>query len=701
MKIDEPQPTAQIAVDIGGTFTDVVLETGGGRHSTKVLTTHAAPEAGVLAAIGDVLRASNTEARAVTKLIHGTTLATNAIIERRGAKTALITTEGFRDTLEIAHEHRFEQYDLFMRRPPALVPRHLRFTLGERATATGRVLRQPAEEEVVALVAQLEREAIESVAVGFLHSFTNPANELAVRALLKRHAPGLTVTLSHEVCPEIREYERLCTAVANAYVQPLMAGYLQRLERSLGEQLDLRAVMLLMTSGGGLTDVATACRFPIRLVESGPAGGVILANHVASGIGASRVVAFDMGGTTAKLCLIDDGRPQESRLFEVARAYRFQKGSGIPVRIPVIELVEIGAGGGSIATIDAMRRIAVGPESAGSDPGPACYGRCGERPTVTDADLLLGRIDPSRFGDGSLRLEPAAAADALQRGIAAPLGIETAVAAFGVSEIVDEAMASAARVHAIEQGRTLDDRTLVATGGAAPLHAARLAQKLGIRRVIVPHDAGVGSAVGFLRAPVSFQRARSFHQRLSSFDSPAVNALFDELTRDAAAVVRAVSPDAPVRRRCFADARYIGQGHEIVIEIPERPLADADAALLHERFEAAYLRHFGRSIAGHDVELLSWMVIVSAEESPQAVAAPQAPASGRVATPIGSRALFDTALQCEVTARLYDRRQLPPGSTFDGPALVSEAQTTTVVPSGFRVSVDAAANLILTCEVHP
>lgn len=691
---------ASIAVDIGGTFTDVVLERDGIRHSTKSLTTHRAPEEGVLTGVAEVLASSGTEAHRIGRFVHGTTLATNAIIERRGAKTALVTTQGFRDVLEMAHEHRFEQYDLFMHRPHPLVPRHLRLTIAERISADGQVLQLPQEPEIAALAAELARQDIESVAVCFLHSFTNPANEIAVRAALQRHLPQLSISVSHEVCPEIREYERFCTTAANAYVQPLMASYLRRLEKRLVDQLGLRVPMLLMTSGGGVTDVATACQFPIRLVESGPAGGVILASQVGRQVGASRVVAYDMGGTTAKLCLIDDGQPEQSRLFEVARAYRFQKGSGIPVRIPVIELVEIGAGGGSLAAVDAMGRITVGPESAGSEPGPACYGRGGTLPTVTDADLQLGKIDPDRFGNGRMRLHPQQSAAALEHAIGARQGLSPTLAAFGIGEIVDEAMASAARVHAIEQGRTLDDRTLIATGGAAPLHAARLAQKVGIRRVVIPADAGVGSAVGFLRAPVAFQRARSFYQRLGSLDISATNAVLDALTQDATAVVRGAAPTAQLVRSCRADARYVGQGHELSIELPERALHTGDALLLHQLFEAAYLRHFGRSIEGHDVELLNWTVVVTAMQGEREAAPRSAPPTGTSRGP-AVRQFFDSGLGREVAAVVCDRAELQPGTLVDGPALIVESQTTTVVPTGFSASVDAYANLILTSEGRP
>ena len=401
--------TARLAVDIGGTFTDLALEHAGGMATAKVLTTPRAPEQGVMEGVEAILSRSGVAIGDIDLIVHGTTLATNAIIERKGARTALITTEGFRDVLAMGNESRYDQYDLNIRLPEPLVPRHLRLPVAERLDNTGRVLRPLDEDGLRALVPLLRRERVEAIAVGFLHAFVEPAHERRAAAILAEALPDIPVTLSSDVSPEMREWERFSTAAANAYVQPMMARYLRKLESSLRDR-GARAPLFLMMSGGGLTTVETACRFPIRLVESGPAGGAIFSAHVARQCGLDNVLSFDMGGTTAKICLIDGGKPQTARTFEVARVGRFRKGSGLPLRIPVIEMVEIGAGGGSIAHVDAMGRIGVGPESAGAEPGPACYGRGGDKPAVTDANLALGRYDPARFAGGSMRLDPAAAA---------------------------------------------------------------------------------------------------------------------------------------------------------------------------------------------------------------------------------------------------------------------------------------------------
>ena len=510
----------RVAVDIGGTFTDVVLETGGRTVTTKVLTTHAEPAAGVVLGLQDVLARAGTNAADVGVVLHGTTLATNALIERRGARTALITTEGHRDVIEMAFENRFEQYDVNIDRPRPLVPRRWRLTVPERMNAAGEVLAPLEVGHVEALVQRLEADAIESVAVGFLHGYANPAHEEAVADVLGHELPDVAVTLASAVCPEIREFERFSTACANAYVKPLMSRYLADLNERLNG-LGFDCPFLMMTSGGGLTSLDAAREFPIRLVESGPAGGAILAAQMARHLSLDRVVSLDMGGTTAKICLIDDATPQYSRAFEVDRSYRFKKGSGLPVRIPVIEMVEIGAGGGSIASVDRLGRIAVGPQSAGSEPGPACYGRGGECATVTDADVILGRLDPARFAGGTMTLDTQAAARALQDGVGTPWrgrDCPVADAATAVTEVVDENMASATRAHAAEWGKDAAGRTLIAFGGAAPIHAARIAEKLGLDAVLVPPAAGVGSAMGFLAAPVAFEVVRSRYLRLSGFD---------------------------------------------------------------------------------------------------------------------------------------------------------------------------------------
>ena len=568
----------RLAADIGGTFTDIVLEAGGRLEALKVLTTPDAPEQAVVEGAGQVLQAAGLGFADIDVFLHGTTLATNAVIERKGARTGLIATAGFRDVVAIADESRYDQYDVFIEKPEPLVPRHLRLTVPERLDVEGNVQLPLDEGAVRAAIERLQAEGVRSIAVAFLHSYVDPVHERRAGEIIREVAPDLWVTLSSEVCPEAREYERTSTAVANAYVQPLMAGYLERLAAAFREAGFGRDIHL-MTSGGSLASLETARRFPVRLVESGPAGGAILASHIAAERGEDRILSFDMGGTTAKICLIEDGEPMKARSFEVDRSARFMKGSGLPLRIPVIEMVEIGAGGGSIAQVDALGRIQVGPESAGAAPGPACYGLGGERPTVTDADVVLGKIDPDRFAGGKIALEVDQAATALESGIGERMAMEAVKSAYGVAEIVDENMANAARVHAVERGLAISDRTLIAFGGAAPLHAARLAEKLGIRRIVVPAGAGVGSAIGFLKAPAAYELVRSRYMRLDRLALDVVNALLAEMGAEASARARSASrADLEETRAAFM--RYAGQGHEIEVALPVRALTQDDGAAL-------------------------------------------------------------------------------------------------------------------------
>ncbi len=677
----------RLGVDIGGTFTDVALELGGRRWSAKILTTPDAPERAVIEVIRRVLGEAGLGPADLSIIIHGTTLATNALIERKGAKTALLTTEGFRDTIEIRHENRFEQYDVNIDLPPPLVPRRLRLPVRERIDAQGRVLVPLDEAGVKALAERLTAEAIEAVAVGFLHSFTNPAHERRAGAILAQRLPGVPITLSSDVSPEMREYERFSTACANAYVQPLIGRYLGNLETLLHRE-GFACPLFLMLSGGGLTAVETAIRFPVRLVELGPAGGAIFAADIARQCQLDKVLSYDMGGTTAKICLIDELQPQTSRAFEVARVYRFKKGSGLPLRIPVIEMVEIGAGGGSIARVDRLKRITVGPDSAGADPGPASYGRGGTVPTVTDADLVLGRIDPAGFSGGRMALDREAAETALRREVAEPLALALELAALGVSEIVDENMANAARVHAIESGKDARGRTLVAFGGAAPLHAARLAEKLGLDRVLVPSYAGVGSAVGFLRAPIAYEIVRSGLQRLGAFDPAAANTLLAAMRAEAEAVVRRGAGDAPLTETRSAFMRYRGQGHEIAVPLPTKPYAAGDAATLRALFEDAYRHLYSRIIPGVEVEILSWVLLLSAPPPAEPAAAPPPP-TAYTPGPARRRPVFDPELGEFITVAIHDRLTLSPGAQIPGPAIILEDETSTVITPLFTAKIDA------------
>ncbi len=689
--------SAHLAVDIGGTFTDLALEAGGNRTTAKVLTTQTAPEQGVMEGFRGIIRAAGIAPSDIELIIHGTTLATNAVIERKGARTALITTEGFRDVIAMGNESRYDQYDLNIVLPEPLVPRYLRLPVAERLDNAGNVLRPLDEAAVQALIPLLRREKVESIAVGLLHAFVNPVHEHRIRTILNDAWPEIGVSLSSEVSPEMREWERFSTTVANAYVQPMMARYLRRLEAALHEA-GAAAPLFLMMSGGGLTTIETACRFPIRLVESGPAGGAIFSAHIARECGLRSVLSFDMGGTTAKICLIDDYKPQTARSFEVARVGRFRKGSGLPLRIPVIEMVEIGAGGGSIAHVDVMGRIGVGPESAGADPGPACYGRGGAHPAVTDANLSLGRYDPGRFAGGSIQLDAGAAHQALLADVGAPLGLTAELAALGVVEMVDENMANAARVHAIESGKSYDGRTLIAFGGGGPVHACRVAEKVGINRVLVPSGAGVGSAIGFLRAPVGYEVVRSLYQRFSSFDVAAVNDLLAQMRHEAEQAVAKGSFGAPVVETRTAYMRYVGQGHEIPVPLPNHVLGSADIALIRDRYDAAYARFFDRPVPGSDVEIMSYAVVVTTVIEDVSVPAGDPGIAGTPAAAIRGQPVRDTTTGEVSSWAVYDRTSLAPWVTLAGPAIVAEDETSTLIGPGWRARVNGLGYIEMVRE---
>ena len=688
----EAKGPVRLAVDVGGTFTDVVVEQEGRRSTAKVLTTGHAPEEGVLEGIDAALETAGLSLSDVDILIHGTTLATNAIIERRGAVTALITTEGFRDVLDIAYETRYDQYDVFLDKIEPLVPRYLRFTVPERLSVKGAELKKLDEAAVTALLPELDAQGVESVAIGLMHAYVDDRHERRVGEILAAARPDWTITLSSEVCPEIREYERFTTATANAYVQPLMARYLTRLNADLARR-GFRGALFMMTSGGGLTTLETAVRFPIRLVESGPAGGAILATGVAMETGTAKALSFDMGGTTAKICLIEDYTPESGRSFEVDRQARFRKGSGLPLRIPVIEMVEIGAGGGSIASLDSLQQITVGPRSAGSNPGPACYNRGGTAPTVTDGDVALGRIDPASFAGGKVKLSPEKSLSSLETAIGAPLKLSGELAGYGVIEMVDENMANAARVHAIERGKVIGDHAIIAFGGAAPLHAARLAEKLAIDRVIVPTDAGVGSAVGFLRAPIAYEVVRSRYMTLRDFDTQQANNLLEAMQNEALAVVRSGAGDAALTEKRIAFMRYMGQGHEIVVPLPNRHLTAEDTAMLKEVYDREYQALYGRTIPDANIEVLTWAMTISTGEAElQAVAEP---AGFAAPAPSGHRPVFDPATQATTDIAQYRRIDLEPGMHIAGPAIIAEDATSTFVSASFDARIDASGFIVM------
>ena len=665
--------TANLGVDIGGTFTDVVLEIGDALFSTKVLTTYVAPDVAILDGLAQVCAKAGIEAAQITRIIHGTTLATNALIERRGAHTAFITTEGFRDVIEMRTESRFEQYDLNLTLPLPLIARNHRHVLRERIDASGNILIPLDKPQVEALAHSLQ--GYDSFAVGLLHSYLNPVHERMIREVLQLVHPGVSVSLSSDVSPQMREYERFNTTCANAYVKPMMESYLGRLRAKLAET-GADCPIFLMHSGGGIISLDSAAQFPVRLVESGPAGGAIFAADIARRHGLSKVLSFDMGGTTAKICLIRNGTPKTARVFEVARSYRFKKGSGMPISIPVIDMVEIGAGGGSLAHVDSLNQIRVGPESAGSEPGPACYQRGGLRPAVTDADLILGRLDAASFAGGTIPLDPEAAAKALE----IHLKLDALTAAFGLSEVVDENMANAARVHAVENGEDLAGYTMIAFGGAAPLHAGRLCEKLGITRLIVPPGAGVGSAIGFLRAPYSFEATRSVYMRLDAFDAGAVISLFDALRAEATDFVLSCDAQATVLAEHKVYMRYIGQGWEIPVILPEDLAVTPSAAAYLSLFEAEYSSLFGRTVTGLAVEITVWAVNATTPVTPPPLTPP---VRARQPVKADERSLFSPAVDKHTPAALISRGQLTDGNTVQGPAIITESETTIIIPAGF------------------
>ena len=673
--------SVRMGIDIGGTFTDVVLEVDGTPFSTKVLTTYGAPEDAIVEGIHRVIARAGIAPGEITQIIHGTTLATNALIERRGAKTALVTTQGFRDVIEMRTESRFEQYDLNLTLPEPLLARNHRYTLNERMDAKGNVLIPLDRDEVEALAEVLKEGGFESIAVGLLHSYQNDAHEKMVRDVLAEKLPGVMVSLSSEVSPQMREYERFNTAVANAYIKPLIKSYLGRLEQRLRDE-GVNCSVFLMHSGGGIISLESAAEFPVRLVESGPAGGAVFAANIAARYGLDKVLSFDMGGTTAKICLIKNQTPKTARVFEVARTYRFKKGSGMPISIPVIDMVEIGAGGGSLAHVDSMRQIRVGPESAGSEPGPACYGRGGERPAVTDADLVLGKLDPDNFAGGSIALHKSSSEAALNGAIGEVLDMDPMEAAFGLAEVVDENMANAARVHAVENGEDLSEYTMIAFGGAAPLHAGRLCEKLGVSNCLVPPGAGVGSAIGFLRAPFSFEANKSVYTRLSDMDGGTVKSLLSDLEAEATKFVRSCDATAQIDCEYKVYMRYTGQGWEIPVVLSPEDAANPKAKRFQDLFEADYTQLFGRPVEGLDIEITVWSV--NATTPPQPVEPVDDEGVGSNVTAPATRTLFDPALGKTVEAGIVERKTLETGQAIAGPAAVTEDETTIIVPASRR-----------------
>lgn len=687
------QAMVRVGVDIGGTFTDVALAHAGGLATCKVLTNYSEPETAILGGIAIAAAQAAVPMSDIGQVIHGTTLVTNALIQRRGAKVAFITTQGFRDVIEMRSENRFEQYDLNLTLPVPMVPRQDRLTLNERMDHAGHELQPLDPAEVDAMVATILVGDYDAVAIGLMHSYANNTHELQMADALRAAAPDLSISVSSVISPQMRELPRFNTVIANAYVQPQVARYLGRLIDRLCD-VGVTGPVFMMHSGGGLISVETAVDQPVRLLESGPAGGAIYAADFARAQGIDQALSFDMGGTTAKICLIEGGRPKTANTFEVARTYRFKKGSGMTVSTPVVEMVEIGAGGGSIASIDSLGRIQVGPQSAGSEPGPACYGQGGTAPTVTDANLLLGRLDPDNFAGGTIPLVLAAATDAVATALASPLKATTDEAAFGVTEMVDENMANAARVHTVENGRDIERFTMIAFGGGAPLHACRLGEKLGIKDIVIPPGAGVGSAIGFLKAPFSYEATKGLFQRLSDFDATAINAALLALRAEATAFVAAGADAAPTSTRLTAYMRYSGQGWEIPVPLEFATFNDTDAAMILAAFEENYRTLFGRTIDGLGVEITNWSLVVASDVPPPTAVTRST--DGALIKAGRTRQFFDAGLRKMVDASEVTRAAMTTGRMIDGPAVIVEDETTTIVTSAYRAIGQDDGSLLLT-----
>ena len=674
----------RLAIDIGGTFTDIVLENQNNLITKKVLTSIAKPEVAVIEGVSELLDENNITSSEIKMIIHGTTLATNAVIERKGAKTCFITTEGFRDVLDIGYESRFDQYDILIEKTMSLVPRKHRFVIKERTDVNGTILEPINTETFSNLVQKIKEEGFKSVGIGFLHSYANSENENILRNYLLENLPGVEVSISSDVCPEIREYERFTTTVVNAYIKPLMANYLKKLDNELKIK-GFDCPLLLMTSGGTLTNIESACNNPVRLVESGPAGGAILATSIADDLNLNKVISFDMGGTTAKITIIENKKAIKAREFEVDRKARFKKGSGLPLRIPVIEMVEIGAGGGSIARVNKLEQIITGPDSAGSFPGPACYDNGGERPTITDADLVIGKINPDNFAGGKISLSKDLANKAIKKNISEIVKMDNETAALAISEIVDETMSNAARVHTVEQGHETSNRTLIAFGGAAPLHIARVAEKLRVNSVIIPTNASVGSAVGFLKAPVGYEVVKSLRMLLNVFQAEKVNELLKKMKNEAEKIIQNTSGKVSFIEERYAFMRYAGQGHEIKVAIDNADLSNYHSAKIKSSFEEQYEKLYSRILPNADIEILTWSLSLSiANEEKTSFK------NLKSFNKIKESKLVDFVdyeRNEKIKIPYFERSELKPGDIISGQCIISEDQTTVVVSKNFNTKV--------------
>ena len=688
----------KIAVDIGGTFTDIVLTNGREAYSEKVLTTTFNPEIGAIKGIQILLKKIGVSINKINTIIHGTTLAANSIIQRKGAKTAFITTNGFRDILEMQYEKRFDQYNLNIELPIPLVPRDLRYTLKERCLSSGKIILKPKINEIKILAKKLISLKIEAIAIGFLHSYTNAENELFVKNTLRKILPPeITLCTSHQICPEVREYERFSTTVANSFVRPLMIRYLDSLEKSL-IKLGFKGKMFLISSDAGITTISQSKKFPIRLVESGPAGGVALASYVSKSLNENKSISLDIGGTTAKICYLKNGDAIKERKFEIARSDISKKGSGLPLKIPSIDLLEIGAGGGSIAKVDDTGRIKIGPESMGANPGPSCYNLGGKKPTITDANLIIGRITEKKFSDNSISLQKKNSNKAIKENIEKVLNFDsTEWAAVGIIEIAEEFMANSVRTHGIENGKKIQDHTLIATGGGGPLHSIGIAKKLGLKKIIIPKMAGVGSALGFLYTEANYQMVKSILKIIDELDLKKINSIIHQLILKAKnTIIDTGVTKNNVKTALIIEARYKGQGHQLRIGLSKSLKTQDDLKELKNKFIKKYKKRYGFIMPNVPVEIVSILVTCSQKKKEEVFKNTNLINSKLYKKIIiKHNRIFDFSSNGWVNYKTIDRENLNFGFKIDGPALIRENQTTTIIPKHWKLSIHRLGHLII------
>ena len=681
--------TFRLGCDIGGTFTDFVLvnnETGE-FHTNKCLTTPSDPSDAIEQGVRELGETLPGFLDNVDEIIHGTTLVINAIIERKGARTGLITTKGFRDVLELGREKRYDAYDIFSEYPDPIVPRYDRAEIDERLRFDGKILKDVDEKEVLAVLEKFKTDGIESIAVCFINSYENPVNEKKVKEIIEREAEGIFLSSSFEVLPEIKEYERTCTTAVNAYVKPITYWYLNKLVDRLGT-IGFAGKLFIMLSSGGITSVDTAKQFPVRIIESGPTAAVIASQHYGRMFNIKDMFCFDMGGTTAKSCLIQDGHAGLVSTFEVGRVQRFKKGSGLPIQVPVVDLMEIGAGGGSIAKISTLGLLQVGPESAGADPGPACYGRGGEDPCVTDADLVLGYLDPDFFLGGTMKLDIEASRKAIEEKVAVPLGTTMVEAAFGIHDLINETMASAAKTHIAEKGGNPNMVTVSAFGGAGPVHTYGLARKIGAARIMVPPLAGVGSALGFFTAPVAFDMSRSHRVVVEDADFKEIEALFTELETESARILEGDRKGEAIAFQRTLLMRFVGQGAEIDLPVKDKNFSGYSMEDIKAMFHEEYIRLYGRTSEGSPIEFVTFKIRASLPEKPFSISRLRNEAADIQTCVKGRRQAFSVIKKEYIPFTVYDRSKLFSGAQFSGPAIIEERESTIVIGEDARVKVD-------------